>query len=770
MLSCTRSRATSTGRADARRGLRGDDAARRASRSRAAVALPPRGAGRRARRAAAATTARRSSSSSSAWASSAAASSTSPPTSTSSSCTRRKARPPARAARQPRVLRPARPARHRARSTTSRADGYVFRVDMRLRPYGDSGPLTVPFAALEHYLVTQGRAWERYAWLKARALTGARHDELDALVHAVRLPQVPRLRRLRGPARHPRADPRAGQAPRLRPNIKLGPGGIREIEFIVQALQLVRGGREPALRVRGTLPALAALGARGLLPAARPRALRDAYVFLRNLEHRLQYRDDQQTQTLPADAGRARGARAGDGLRRRRRVRRARSPRIAPRSRSSSARCSASRAAPRRGDSGRTPATAMRFAALWRGDVSAESAQATLAARRLRRSRRRSPRRSSASARARATCSCRRCRGSASTRWCRSCSRVAAAMPVRGADAQTVFERLLALLEAVSRRSAYLALLIEHPPLLPRLAQLMGALGVGGRLPARGIRSCSTSCSTRACCSPSRTGSAWRAELARLLADHAGDAERQMDALRHFQHAQSFRLLAQDLAGRLTVERLADHLSALADIVLAATLRRGLGADRGRRRRAAALRDHRLRQARRQGAGLRVRPRPRVPLRRRRRAGARALRAARAAPHHLAHQHHRGRPALRHRPAAAARRRRGPAGARRSRRSAATSASRRGPGSTRRSRARASSPATRRSAPRSRPSARRSCACRATRPTLGAEVVEMRRKMLRRASRTRRRCSTSSTTPAAWSTSSSPCSTWCSPMRTPSRD
>ena len=84
-------------------------------------------------------------------------------------------------------------------------------------------------------------------------------------------------------------------------NVKLGPGGIREIEFIVQALQLVRGGRERALRARGTLPALSALGSRGLLPAPAVDELRAAYVFLRNVEHRLQYRDDAQTQDLPVD-------------------------------------------------------------------------------------------------------------------------------------------------------------------------------------------------------------------------------------------------------------------------------------------------------------------------------------------------------------------------------------------------------------------------------------------------------------------------------------
>jgi [glutamine synthetase] adenylyltransferase / [glutamine synthetase]-adenylyl-L-tyrosine phosphorylase len=123
------------------------------------------------------------------------------------------------------------------------ADGFVFRVDMRLRPYGESGPLTVPFAALEEYLITQGRTWERYAWLKARPLTGTRHDELGALI----TPFVYRkyldfdaYDGLRGVHRQIRAQ---GKRRDYAPDIKLGPGGIREIEFIAQALQLVRGGR-----------------------------------------------------------------------------------------------------------------------------------------------------------------------------------------------------------------------------------------------------------------------------------------------------------------------------------------------------------------------------------------------------------------------------------------------------------------------------------------------------------------------------------------------
>ncbi|TMH46860.1 MAG: bifunctional glutamine synthetase adenylyltransferase/deadenyltransferase, partial [Betaproteobacteria bacterium] len=138
------------------------------------------------------------------------------------------------------------------------ADGFVFRVDMRLRPYGDSGPLSGSFAALEQYLVTQGRTWERYAWLKARPLTGERRDELEELIAPFvfrKYLDYDAYAGLRDVHHQIREQGRRKDYAR---NIKLGPGGIREIEFIVQALQLVRGGREPALRLRGTLPALAA--------------------------------------------------------------------------------------------------------------------------------------------------------------------------------------------------------------------------------------------------------------------------------------------------------------------------------------------------------------------------------------------------------------------------------------------------------------------------------------------------------------------------------
>jgi glutamate-ammonia-ligase adenylyltransferase len=440
-------------------------------------------------------------------------------------------------------------------------EGYVFRVDMRLRPYGESGPLTTTFNGLETYLVTQGRAWERYAWLKARAITGDPQRELDALV----IPFVFRkyldydaYDGLRDVHRQIRDQSLRGDH---LANIKLGDGGIREIEFVVQALQIVRGGRENALRAKGTLPALAALEARGLLPRSAAAALRDAYVFLRRTEHRLQYRDDQQTHQLPAD----------------------------PEERA-------------------LLAQAMGYAALHdfdaelsrhRAQVSEHFAQVFgdrvqigTGERNLFTSLWEEPE-APANAREHLVTAgfvdpdalfdtLRRVRASGRYLQLPALSRqrfdalmpqlLAAAAANPGiAGAQVVFVRLLALLEAVSRRSAYLALVIEHPPLLPRIANLMAASAWAAEYLTQHPLLLDELLDARVLLAEP-DWAIWRDDLARQMAGHAGDPERQMDTLRHFRHAHTFRLLAQDLGGRLTVERLADHLSALADVLLAATL------------------------------------------------------------------------------------------------------------------------------------------------------------------------------------------------------
>ncbi|WP_417315301.1 bifunctional [glutamate--ammonia ligase]-adenylyl-L-tyrosine phosphorylase/[glutamate--ammonia-ligase] adenylyltransferase [Enterobacter sp.] len=183
-------------------------------------------------------------------------------------------------------------------------DGFVYRVDMRLRPFGDSGPLVLSFAALEDYYQEQGRDWERYAMVKARIMGDSDDvyaNELRAMLRPfvfrryIDFSVIQSLRNMKGMiAREVR---RRG----LKDNIKLGAGGIREIEFIVQVFQLIRGGREPSLQSRSLLPTLAAIEQLHLLPEQDAQTLRDAYLFLRRLENLLQSINDEQTQTLPGD-------------------------------------------------------------------------------------------------------------------------------------------------------------------------------------------------------------------------------------------------------------------------------------------------------------------------------------------------------------------------------------------------------------------------------------------------------------------------------------
>ena len=183
------------------------------------------------------------------------------------------------------------------------ADGFVFRVDMRLRPYGQSGALALSFAALENYYQDQGRDWERYAMVKARVVAG--DQQAGAILMKALQPFVYRryidfsafesLRSMKSMIR--REVRRKG----LENNIKLGSGGIREIEFVVQAFQLIRGGRDRELQQRELLAILPALEALELLPSVVVSELRAAYVFLRNLEHALQGIGDRQTQLLPDD-------------------------------------------------------------------------------------------------------------------------------------------------------------------------------------------------------------------------------------------------------------------------------------------------------------------------------------------------------------------------------------------------------------------------------------------------------------------------------------
>lgn len=195
------------------------------------------------------------------------------------------------------------------------ANGFVFRVDMRLRPNGDSGPLVCSLDMLEEYLLVQGREWERYAWIKGRLiapLPGSPafahcEKELDQLIRPFVYRRhldygvIASIRELHSQIQH-EADKRSSNHHGRSRDIKLGRGGIREIEFLAQMFQLMRGGTDPRFRIRPTLKVLDLVKQQGILPAAEVDALKAAYVFLRRLEHRIQVWEDQQTHYLPEDA------------------------------------------------------------------------------------------------------------------------------------------------------------------------------------------------------------------------------------------------------------------------------------------------------------------------------------------------------------------------------------------------------------------------------------------------------------------------------------
>jgi glutamate-ammonia-ligase adenylyltransferase len=407
-------------------------------------------------------------------------------------------------------------------------DGFVFRVDMRLRPYGESGPLACSFDFLETYFITQGREWERYAWIKARALSGAQHEELSKIVRPFVFRKYLDYATL-GAMRQLHAEVRREVARRdLADHVKLGPGGIREIEFVAQALQLVRGGRDPELTARPTLQVLSLLEEKRLLPADAVKELSAAYVFLRNVEHRLQYLDDAQRHDLPQDVE----------------------------DRSRIARMSGFSAWEDFAAAleGHRAAVSRHFEAVF-----AESTQESepwpehprLTALR-------------ASQRYAALPADSRRRLDALIP---ALSRAGKATP----DPEATLARGVDLMESIASRAAYLALLAEHPEALERVARIIGASSWAAEFVTRHPLLLDELLDDRLLYAPPDL-EAFARGLRAQLAAHAGDTERRMTVLREMHQAQVFRLLAQDLAGLLTVERLADHLSALADLVLQVTI------------------------------------------------------------------------------------------------------------------------------------------------------------------------------------------------------
>jgi len=432
------------------------------------------------------------------------------------------------------------------------AEGFVFRVDMRLRPYGESGALVHSFAALEDYYQDQGRDWERYALVKARPLTGdpARARELTAMLRPFvyrRYVDFGVIESLRGMKQMISTEVRRRG---LDDNVKLGHGGIREVEFIVQCFQLIRGGRDLGLQQRELLQALAECAALGCLPTSAAAELRAAYLFLRDSEHAIQGYDDRQTQELPRDALRqlamatvmgypdwATYTAALDGHRQR----------VAAHFRALIAEPEADNGEDVDEDRllwedlGEAALVALGFRR------AGETLAALLALRQ-------SPR--------------------VLTLQAQGGERLRKFMPqllracAEGEDPDLALERVLPLVSAVLRRSAYLALLLENPPALVDLVALCGASPwISEQLATHPVLLDELLDRASLYSPPDKAqlGDELRQQVARLAVD---DLEAHMDTLRYFKASHILRVAASELVGRLPLMQVSDNLTWIAEVIL----------------------------------------------------------------------------------------------------------------------------------------------------------------------------------------------------------
>ncbi len=446
--------------------------------------------------------------------------------------------------------------------------GFVFRVDLALRPNGNSGPAAVSLAALEEYFQVQGREWERFAWLKSRVIAPFASVQSGS-PHAMRpvvLPFVFRryldysvfdaLRILHQQIRDHSARRSAGRPERAN-DVKLSRGGIREIEFTVQLLQVVRGGQFPELRTRPTLDALQRLAKAGLMPQETADALTRAYIFLRQVEHRIQYLDDQQTHILPIrdddlawialtlgypecrvflsdlDLHRERVALEFDQLL----------------GNSTDAACKAC-----------TPLASPKNHGL---DIEALAATLPPAFRDRLLLWREHPR-------------ILGLRDDARTRLSRLLQRTAQWVNESEEVSEEAAVRMLDWLEPLLRRESYLALLLERPRVHARLLRLLGA----ARWPARYlvqhpgvIDELASDAMLTERFAPSDFEHELENRRTALASTGEDDDEALLNLLRRAHHAEVFRTLARDVESRITVEQVADDLSALADVVLRVTSR-----------------------------------------------------------------------------------------------------------------------------------------------------------------------------------------------------
>lgn len=433
-------------------------------------------------------------------------------------------------------------------------DGFVFRVDTRLRPFGDAGPLAICFDAMETYYQSQAREWERYAMVKARVMAGDREagEQLMSMLRPfvyrryLDFGAIESLRDLK--VMISRELKRKGMAD----NVKLGPGGIREIEFIGQAFQLIRGGRDPQLQIRPIVPVLGLLSSKQLLPEYVSRELVEAYRFLRLVENRIQAWQDRQTHLLPEDpVGRLRMARSmgyaeWDGFfaeleRHRERVQ---------------GHFDKMFAAPQTEDE----RDEQPLQAVWSGELTGEAAEAAL-------------RQGGFDDAARVLELLLGFRQSHAFRALgnRGFARLGQLMPLLleavGATGQPVLtlERLLRILEAIGRRTAYLAMLVESPLVLSQLVRLVGMSPWISQQIARHPLLLDELIDPRRLYSPQQR-EGLEGELDTLIASLAADdLEQQMERLRQFAQGNMLRVAAADLTGVIPLMVVSDYLTDIAE-------------------------------------------------------------------------------------------------------------------------------------------------------------------------------------------------------------
>lgn len=453
-------------------------------------------------------------------------------------------------------------------------DGLVFRVDLALRPNGNSGPPVVSLPMLEEYFQVQGREWERFAWLKSRvvapraAVTSGRTLALRALVG----PFVYRryldygvfesLRQLHRRIRE-EAQRRAAGRPERSNDVKLSRGGIREIEFIVQLLLVVRGGQYPEIRTRSTRRGLQRLAARGLMKPETAARLDAAYVFLRRIEHRIQYLDDQQTHVLPTADGDldwiagSLGPSGGVG------------PCQLLNDLSEMREFVANEFDALLHD-GQAPGAASRK----NGEckvcgpgplpLDAEALLETLPAEMAER-----VSRWAAKPRVQAL------RDESKLRLGRLVQRTAAAVKAESCTLQAAL-RFIDWLEPLLRRESYVALLAERPEVMQRLLRLLGLARWPMQYLMRHPGVIDELADPRLLHERfDRTAFSSDLEERHAAWERSGQADEEalLDTLRHAHHAEVFRTLVRDVEGLITVEQVADDLSALADAMLECALR-----------------------------------------------------------------------------------------------------------------------------------------------------------------------------------------------------